>query len=147
MTVPERPDPTRPPRLNDLRGDRLEAIFDIRERLEQGQHIGVLADRCSPDDRSVVVPFMGQDAKFPAGPYILAATVGCPVYFVAALYRGGNRYEIHAERFAERITLDRNDRSAGLRKWATLYADKLEALARREPTNWFNFYDFWSLDE
>jgi predicted LPLAT superfamily acyltransferase len=147
MGVLQRLDPTLAERLVDLGGDRLAAIFEIRQRLERGEHVAVLADRCSAGERSIVVPFMGQDVRLPAGPYILAATLQCPVYFVAALYRGGDRYEIHAERLADQVTLPRRDRDAGLRKWATLYAERLEALARQEPMNWFNFYDFWHLGE
>jgi predicted LPLAT superfamily acyltransferase len=147
MDVLERLDPTLGERLIDLGQDRLNAIFELRLRLERGEHVAVLADRCLAGERSVVVPFMGQDARFPAGPYVLAATLQCPVYFVAAIYRGGDRYEIHAERLAERITLPRRDREAALRKWATRYAERLEALARREPLNWFNFYEFWQLGE
>lgn len=133
-------------RLIDLGKGRLDAIFEIRQRLDRGEHVGLLADRCTAEERAVVVPFMGQDARFPAGPFILAATLRCPVYFVAAIYRGGNRYEIHAERFADQITLPRKDRETGLRKWATLYAEKLEGLVRKAPTNWFNFFDFWHID-
>ncbi|MBL4689670.1 MAG: hypothetical protein JKY37_34095 [Nannocystaceae bacterium] len=147
MDVLEGLNPELAARLIDLGQGRLDAIFEIRRRLEQGEHVAVLADRCVPGERSVVVPFMGQDARFPAGPYVLAATLGCPVYFVAALYHGDNRYSIHAERFAERVVLPRKDRQAGLRKYATLYAERLEALARSEPSNWFNFYDFWDLGE
>ncbi len=147
MGVLRRLNPALAERLIDLRNGRLDAIFAIRGRLAAREHVGLLADRCTADERAVVVPFMGQEVRLPAGPFILAATVGCPVYFVAAIYRGGNRYEVHAERFADRIVLPRKDRAEGLRRWATLYATKLEALARKAPTNWFNLYDFWQTDE
>lgn len=147
MGVLRRLNPALADKLIDLGQGRLDAIFSIRERLAAREHVGLLADRCTPQERAVVVPFMGQDARFPAGPFILAATVGCPVYFVAAIYRGGNRYEVHAERFADRIVLPRKNRAEGLRKWATLYAEKLEGLARKAPMNWFNFYDFWKTDD
>lgn len=129
--------------LVDLADGRLEAILSLRKKLEQGTHVGILADRWTPAEKTVAVPFMGQVAHFPAGPFILANTLRCPVYFVAAIYRGGNRYEIHAERFADQVVLPRKAREEGLQKWATLYSEKLEALVRRAPLNWFNFYDFW----
>lgn len=147
MGVIERLDPTLSERLIDLGGDRIAAIFEIRSRLEQGQHVAVLADRCTPGERSIVVPFMGQDARLPTGPYVLAATLECPVYFVAAIYRGDDCYEIHAERLFERVKLPRGNREAALREHAMHYAERLEALVRREPLNWFNFYDFWHLGE
>jgi predicted LPLAT superfamily acyltransferase len=133
--------------LIDLDKGRLDAIFEIRRRLENGQHIGVLADRVVAAEKFVVVPFLGQDARFPAGPFILAASMGCRVYFVAALYRGGNRYEVYAQRLTDRVVLPRQDREAGLRKYAGLYSEHLERLVRAAPTNWFNFFDFWDLGE
>jgi predicted LPLAT superfamily acyltransferase len=141
--VLERLNPKLASSLIDLADGRLEAILTIRQRLESGHHVGLLCDRWTEHEKTVAVPFMGQEARFPAGPFILASTLRCPVYFVAALYRGGNRYEIHAEKFAEQIALPRKAREEGLKKWAGLYSERLEALARRAPLNWFNFYDFW----
>ena len=131
--------------LIDLDKGRLDAIFEVRSRLEEGRHVGLLADRVVAAEKSVVVPFLGQDARFPAGPFVFAASMACPVYFVAAIYRGDNRYEVYARRLAERVVLPREDREAGLRKYATIYSQHLERLVRTAPTNWFNFYDFWDL--
>jgi predicted LPLAT superfamily acyltransferase len=147
MGVLEHLNPELARRLIDLGSDRVGAVLEIRERIERGEHVAVLADRCAAGERSIVVPFMGQSARLPTGPYVLAATLRCPVYFVVALYRGGQSYEIHAERFSDRVTLPRGDRDAALRTWATRFAERLEAIARQEPMNWFNFYDFWQLDE
>ncbi len=133
--------------LIDLDKGRLDAIFEVRRRLEDGHHVGVLADRVVEAEKSVVVPFLGQDARFPAGPFVFAASMRCPVYFVAAIYRGGNRYQVYAQRLAERVVLPREDRDAGLRKYVGLYSDHLERLVRIAPTNWFNFYDFWDVSE
>lgn len=145
MSVLERLDSDLSARLVDLGRDRLGAVFEIRARLERGEHVALLADRCLEDERAVLVPFLGQPARFPAGPYLLAATIGCPVYFVAALYRGDDVYEIRAERFADRVELPRSDRESALGHFATRYAERLEALVRSDPYNWFNFYDFWDL--
>ena len=60
------------------------------------------------------------------------------------LYRGGRRYEIHLERFADAVTLDRRDREASVRPWVERYARRLEHHCRAAPYNWFNFYDYWA---
>ncbi|MGA7986605.1 MAG: glycosyltransferase family 2 protein, partial [Burkholderiales bacterium] len=59
-------------------------------------------------------------------------------------YRGGRRYDVRLEPFAERIELDRRDREASLRPWVERYAARLEHHCREAPYNWFNFYDFWA---
>ncbi|NJN45664.1 MAG: lipid A biosynthesis acyltransferase, partial [Candidatus Competibacteraceae bacterium] len=68
---------------------------------------------------------------------------GCPVIIFFGLYRGSNRYDIHFERLADVITLDRACRQQQLQHWAQRYAERLEHYTRSAPYNWFNFYDFW----
>ena len=76
----------------------------------------------------------------------LAALACCPVILFFGLYRGGNRYELHFERLADLIVLDRSQRQAQLGDWMQRYADRLAHYARLAPDNWFNFYDYWGED-
>jgi predicted LPLAT superfamily acyltransferase len=66
-----------------------------------------------------------------------------PVILFFGLYRGGNRYEIYFEHFADEIALDRDRRAESIRFWAQQYARRLEHYAHLAPYNWFNFYPFW----
>jgi predicted LPLAT superfamily acyltransferase len=59
------------------------------------------------------------------------------------LYRGGNRYEIHIERFAEPTQTDGRERKPWIENRTRRYAERLEHYCRLAPYNWFNFYDFW----
>ena len=45
---------------------------------------------------------------------------------------------------AERIVLPRGDRQAVVDGYVTRYAERLEAWARRDPLQWYNFFDFWA---
>jgi predicted LPLAT superfamily acyltransferase len=80
----------------------------------------------------------------PTAPFRIAALVGRPVVLMVALYRGGNRYDLHFERLVEMRKLDRGKRDAMIREWAAHYAQRLEHYCRLAPYNWFNFYDFWA---
>src|SRR5437867_557884 len=82
-------------------------------------------------------------ATFPAGPVLLAAMMRCPVILFFGLYRGGNRYEIYFEHFADQIDLDRVRRAEDIQFWMQRYAERLEHYSRLAPYNWFNFYPFW----
>jgi predicted LPLAT superfamily acyltransferase len=93
-------------------------------------------------DQLVWVPFLGQPAPFPAGPFLAAAALQTPVILFCCLYGGGNRYELHFERLAERMTITRRQ-PAELEAWVRRYAARLEHYCRLSPYNWFNFYDFW----
>jgi len=124
--------------------DGLSTALRIREAIQRGELVGILADRFSSDEhRNIAVDFLGAPALFPTGPYLIAHTLKCPVYQVFGLFTAPNRYDIHCERFAETVHLDREQREASLRAYAQSYADRLARFARSKPYNWFNFYDFW----
>ncbi len=97
------------------------------------------------------VPFLGEPAAFPTAPFRIAAMFERPVVLMLALYRGGNRYDLHFERLVEiprltataRVITRRAGRDAAIRGWAARYAERLEHYCRQAPYNWFNFYDFW----
>lgn len=116
----------------------------IREALEQGALVTLLADRARPGNRTLPAPFLGGTARFPTAPWELAAALKAPVVLCFGVYRGGNRYDLQFEFLAERVDHDRRDRDAAMRAWTGRFAARLEAHARRDPFNWFNFYDFWS---
>jgi predicted LPLAT superfamily acyltransferase len=126
---------------------RLDAILELEARLEQGALVGVLADRTLEGDAqgSLEVDFLGKAARFPLGPMRMAAALRTRVIFMTALYRGGNRYEIHFEPLADfRDTRGaRTERDARVRDAVRSYVARLERHARSAPDNWFNFYRFW----
>ena len=140
--------------LISLGDDPLTAMLAIRAAIVRGELVAILADR-TPDtsgtrgirgtrERIVMANFLGAPAAFPAGPWLLAHSLRCPVYFVAGLYAKPNHYALHLEVLAEHVKLDRNDRAAALARYSQAYASMLETYARTAPLNWFNFYDFWS---
>jgi predicted LPLAT superfamily acyltransferase len=73
----------------------------------------------------------------------LAAVTQVPVVLFFGLYRGGNRYDVYFEHFADRLKAPRPRRREALAAWVQRYAARLEHHARTAPYNWFNFYDFW----
>jgi predicted LPLAT superfamily acyltransferase len=115
----------------------------LKERVEAGEIVALLADRVGLGDRTVEVEFLGGKALLPAGPYILAAILACPVYLTFGLFHDPNRYDLFCEPFAERIQLARRARQADARVYAQRYAQRLEHFCRLAPDNWFNFHQFW----
>lgn len=118
-------------------------VLKLKEALQAGRMVGIGADRANPEERAVTIDFMGGQVRFPEGPWMLAATLRAPVILGFGLYRGGNRYEVHFELFAEQLSLSRAERSAELQAHVQRYAQRLEHYARLAPYNWFNFYDYW----
>ncbi len=124
--------------------DPIGSILKMKERLEQGEMVAILGDRTGLNEKSVSARFMGANALFPTGPFLLASTLRCPVYLVFGLYFEPDRYALFCEPFAEQIVLPRKEREAALRMYVQQYAERLEHFARLAPDNWFNFFDFWS---
>lgn len=128
----------------DTSGGDADTALRIKEALDEDSMVCLLGDRVnSPSEKSAVCEFLGGRAEFPLGWLLLAAVLGVPVLLCFGLYRGGNRYDIHFELLAERITLNRSQREAEAAAWAQKYANRLAHHARSAPYNWFNFYDFW----
>lgn len=146
QSVLERLDPGAQTRFIEVGDDAVELALRIRARIEQGEMVAILADRVGPDARAERATFLGAEATFASGPFMLAAALHCPVYLTFGLFRGGNRYDLFCEPFAEAVELPRRRRDQALREIVQRYATRLESYLRLAPDNWFNFYDFWGSD-
>lgn len=122
---------------------QLDSMLRVHALLEEGAMVGILADRASGNDNYQRVSFLGEPAHFPTGPFRMAAMLRQPVFFMAGLYCGGNRYEIHFEQIADFAELRREERSEAVQRAVAAYAGVLEKHCYRRPYNWFNFFDFW----
>lgn len=122
---------------------RMESMLEARDKLDEGYLVGMLADRSLGADPTLEVGFLGAPAAFPLGPWRMAAMLRRPVFLMAGLYLGGNRYELHFVPLADFSRVERGQRDAAIREAVQRYADGLAGLCRRAPYNWFNFFDFW----
>lgn len=130
-------------RVINLEPGSVSSVLTMKERVERGELLAIAGDRLGINDRYVEVEFLGELARFPTGPFILASMLRCPVYLTFALYRGGARYELHCEPFCDAIDPPRAKRDVVIAQLVRAYADRLGHYCRLAPDNWFNFYDFW----
>lgn len=122
---------------------QIDSMLTIHHKLETGNLVGVLADRAAGPDQYLSLPFLGAPARFPTGPFRMAAMLGHPVYFMTGRYCGGNRYEVHFEPLADFAEVPRNQRDAAVRETLQKYVATLERHCKTAPYNWFNFLEFW----
>ncbi len=124
-----------------------EIVLAIKEAIDAGGIVTLLADRARPHEATVSVDFMGSPAEFPIGPLLIGATLDAPIVLAFGIYRGGRRYDLCFEPFADHLSLPRGARQEALRTTVQRFATCLEAKVRDAPYNWFNLYDFWDAED
>ena len=136
------------------------SMLQVKECLDRGEVVGILADRVYADEATQSLPFLGSPARFSLSPLRLARMTGAPVVTVFGLFRSGRDYEIVFESLAGRVEGVRAEtdstmplsapahtapaNAVSLDGCLAAYVASLERHARRYPYNWFNFYDYWS---
>jgi predicted LPLAT superfamily acyltransferase len=120
----------------------------LADKVAQGEFVAIAGDRV-PVHQSMTVSarFLGHDAHWPVGPYVLAALLKCPLYAMACvrqpLPQGGQGYVLHVHCLSEQIVLPRKARAETLAGHAQLFSTWLESVLQRSPMAWFNFFSFW----
>ncbi len=114
------------------------SMLMVRDRLDDGHLVGILADRSLTGERSVSIPFLGAPARFPVGPFRMAALLRQPVLLMLGLRRGGGHYDVIFETISSDPAIDE------IESTMCRYVARLEQHCRDAPYNWFNFYDFWA---
>ncbi len=129
------------PRIIEVGSDSLSSL-EMLQSLRAGTVLAVQGDR--PMDRHVVlVPFLGYEAPFPVGPFLLAAVSGAPLIATFSLQVAPASYRFFADP-PRQLSFRRDEsRDAQLKTWVEEYVRRLEGLVRQYPYQWFNFYEFW----
>jgi len=122
-------------------------MLQLSERLERGEWLAIAGDRVPlHGGRHVHVDFLGAQAAFPQGPWLLAGLLKCPLNLIFCLKQQG-RYRVILEPFADQVQWKRSDRDQVITEWVGRYAERLEHYCQQAPQQWFNFYPFWKADD
>jgi predicted LPLAT superfamily acyltransferase len=123
----------------------VDTAIRFREKIENGEILVIVGDRTSPyaHDRNIYSEFLGREAPFPQGPFVLASLMDCPVYLIFCI-DDGTGYSIYLEHFSDRARLPRKDRETAIHTLIHNYAQRLEYYCKKAPMQWFNFFDFWA---
>ncbi|HUL65060.1 MAG TPA: acyltransferase [Burkholderiaceae bacterium] len=133
---------------NLLQVTELDAVAaaELSHCVSSGEFVVIAADRIPVSGQrahTLDVPFLGRPAPLPVGPWVLAAALGCPVYWLSCLKHEGC-YTLQCELLFDRIEMRRTQRTSVLLRVMTVYAQRLEEACRAVPYAWFNFYPFWA---
>lgn len=120
--------------------DDLSHIYEMSAALARNELICLHGDRFRPGNRTMQHDFLGKEASFPAGPFILASKLKAPVCFVFAFKETDLHYHFYA--YPGKIYEGRG--TIGMNKMLDEYVELVEQKLRKYPAQWFNYYDFWN---
>lgn len=130
-----------------------DTMIALDEQVKNGGIVVFTADRTSANvrSRSVRLPFLGKEADFPYGVFLLTVLLNAPTYFVFALRTKtsdlNSRYNIFVERSRTLISCSRSERENCIRNLCGEFVGKLERYCVQFPYQWYNFYNFWLLSD
>lgn len=82
-------------RVIPLGEDSLESVLRIKRAIDGGEYVCFQGDRFINGKGASARTFMGSEALFPAGPFLIASRMRVPVVFYFAMREKGRRYRFH----------------------------------------------------
>jgi predicted LPLAT superfamily acyltransferase len=120
-------------------------IIELHKLFSNKEILVMHGDRYREGTKTFTADFFGKPAKFPSGPFILAAKFGVPLCITFSNKSSANTYAFYS---ADPIEVSRTRSEAELeaacQKMLGIYIRELEKRLRQYPDQWFNYYDFWA---
>ena len=115
-------------------------LFEMNRVLQEGEILSMPADRFVGSTKSITLPFLGADARFPLGPFSVATSRGVDVITVHVMKVSPKRYKIHVTPLPYDKNASRKEQEEQL---ARGYVSELERILRLYPAQWYNYFEFW----
>ena len=120
--------------------DDLSHIYAISEAFRNNELVCIHADRFMEGNKTLTSEFLGAKARFPMGPFVLAAKFRVPVSFVFAIKETSRHYHLFASEIKDYSHLRKD---ALMQEILDNFVDELENKVKKYPEQWFNYYNFW----
>lgn len=115
--------------------DDLSHVFEINAALARNELVCFTGDRYFEGGKFLTEKLLGEEAKFPAGPFIIASRLKVPVVFVYVMKEPNLHYHLYTR---EAIVKHRDEKIL-----LKAYTENLEMMLKEYPLQWFNYFDFW----
>jgi len=114
----------------------LSHIFEINAALANNELVCFTGDRYFEGSKFLTENLLGKEAKFPAGPFLIASRLRVPVVFVYVMKEPNLHYHL----YAREAQVKHRDEKGLLKE----YVKSVETILQKYPLQWFNYFDFWS---
>ena len=118
----------------------LSHIYAINDALQNNELVCMHADRFLEGNKTSEVSFLGEPARFPLGPFIIATRFKVPVSYVFAMKESNLHYHFFASEIQNNFESGKNEAMGRL---LNDFAAEMENKVRTYPLQWYNFYNFW----
>jgi len=118
----------------------LSHIYAISEAFRNNELVCIHADRFIEGNKTLTREFLGMKARFPMGPFVLAAKFKVPVSFVFAIKETSLHYHLFASEIKDYSHLSKD---ALMQEMLGDFVDELENKVKKHPEQWYNYYNFW----
>jgi predicted LPLAT superfamily acyltransferase len=120
----------------------LSHVYAMGEALQNNELICLHADRFLEGNKTTRRMFLGEEANFPLGPFILAATLKAPVSIVFAFKETRSHYHF----YGSPILQCRGDESKAefRERLLSAFVEALDQKVKMYPEQWFNYFNFWA---
>jgi predicted LPLAT superfamily acyltransferase len=118
-------------------------IFAINEVLRAGEVVSMPCDRNFGSAKSVTCRFLNGHADFPLGAFALAAHFDVPMLAIFVMKESATCYHIYVQPLQVEAT-EGAGKQEKIKLLAAAYVRELEAMVRRHPEQWFNYYEFFN---
>ena len=121
----------------------------LEERLAAGGLVVITGDRTpASGGTNINIPFFGKDAPFPQGVFYLASLLNAPVYLIFGMRQKAlslnPKYDMYVHKSRLSFDCSRKERLQRSAQLAESFAAYLESYCKKQPFQWYNFYDFWN---
>lgn len=124
----------------DLNQDPIAASVAIANALLENELVAMMGDRTSSTNSRKLINFLGEDAYFNENPFKIAYKMEKPLILYFVMLVGIQTYKVEIIE----LDIDRTkDKNSAILEAMQKYVAAYENIAKRYPTQWFNFYDFW----
>lgn len=118
----------------------LSHIYAISDAFVKNELVCMHADRFIEGNKTMTAGLLGEPAKFPMGPFLLAAKFKVPVSFVFAVKESKLHYHLSASEIKE---YDHIDKQEVMQTMLNDFVKEMEQKLKQYPEQWFNYYNFW----
>ena len=122
-----------------IRND-LSHIYEISDAFANNELICMHSDRFIEGNKTLTTDFLGDKARFPVGPFVLAASFKVPLSFVFAMKETDFHYHFFASELKEYGHLEKE---VGMQKMLNDFVGEMETKVKQYPEQWYNYYNFW----